>query len=1170
MATFSQTSVGVTLQYPSGEPAAGATITAKLNAADVQDRAGFVVPHDAKADADGQGHASLSLWPNTQGYAGTSYTIRVRDTDGRTLMSGTIVVPNEDSARLSDLWETKPDDAIALTQRLVDRVQEDMTRAEAAQKATASNLEQTTADRKSASSSASAASDSADAASDSASAAQQSEISTNESEQIAKQKAQQATSARDSAKRALRNTEDARDSTLDARDTATENATRAENRANAADADADASRASSSASSASNSASAAGDSATKAGSRAERAESQAELATSKANAAKQSANSADSAAGNAGDSADRAKTQADRSKKQADRSETQADRAASEVENTLAKYGIGGNAKTRRTSAFNIDQLRNATAEYSILDDAGVTPWGQQTLYLGVQIAVHESQVYALQTVSSMNGLSLAVRDYTDSWSDWDVLLDNGLVPPGKVPDYDASHITSGVFDPARIPNLDAAKIATGVLAVARIPELPAGRITSGQLAAARIPGVDASKVVTGTFAVERIPALPAKRITSGVLDKQRIPELPAGRIASGTLALERLPKLPASQVTSGKFDATRIPALDAGKIKAGKLAADRIPKLPAARIASGQLDPARIPKLDAVKIGSGTLASELIPTIPPERAGAEPAGTVSAALEDYQTAEQAQSARQSLMADHMSAADPHSQYAFGDNLVLNAAFAVADGSDLPMGWTVTNGAIREWQKGHYALSFDTSAADDAPGASHAVQYGELYDGRTLRYALDVDVSDGEPLVLQGLLSNRYTLRRPGGSARISVDHAVSVDDPASFGLTLDTRVIAETGWFSGTTGPSARYGHQAATDGRYLYVFGGRSDDDMDWWNQSSALGDFWRYDPLADSWSELTVPDDGPPVISGGVMVYHDGALYLIGGTPYRQYTVDGPNGAYAAAWCCDLSDHSWTQLADMPKAQFWMGADVIGDRIIVCGGYCDDNANDNADTQTDVYAYSITDDSWKHIGTTPYKANNPAVVRVGEKIYMHAGYDGAYLASLYVGTLNGDSISWAQLNDGPLARTTVAVADDERHDRFYVFGGNTDNGLTSNVAIYETDSGHWSSLDNPAMNPLRFLKARMVQGRFVVFGGYDGSAASNAVWQFRSFIGYSDGESITLPDGDTCPLPVPDVGTVTLARPQLAPSERFGPYTTGGPLAASVLALRSEVDALQGTTA
>ena len=53
-----------------------------------------------------------------------------------------------------------------------------------------------------------------------------------------------------------------------------------------------------------------------------------------------------------------------------------------------------------------------------------------------------------------------------------DVAANTGVLDVARIPDLDASKITSGVFDAARIPELDAARVASGVFDPARIPVL--------------------------------------------------------------------------------------------------------------------------------------------------------------------------------------------------------------------------------------------------------------------------------------------------------------------------------------------------------------------------------------------------------------------------------------------------------------------------------------------------------------------------------------------------------------------------------------------------------------------------------------------------------------------------------------------------------------------------
>lgn len=68
-----------------------------------------------------------------------------------------------------------------------------------------------------------------------------------------------------------------------------------------------------------------------------------------------------------------------------------------------------------------------------------------------------------------------------------------------------SSNVLYGEFDDARIPNLDASKITTGTLGVAQIPSLSASKIASDTLEVDRIPNLNASKITAGTLPSTRL-----------------------------------------------------------------------------------------------------------------------------------------------------------------------------------------------------------------------------------------------------------------------------------------------------------------------------------------------------------------------------------------------------------------------------------------------------------------------------------------------------------------------------------------------------------------------------------------------------------------------------------------------------------------------------------------
>jgi hypothetical protein len=211
-----------------------------------------------------------------------------------------------------------------------------------------------------------------------------------------------------------------------------------------------------------------------------------------------------------------------------------------------------------------------------------------------------------------------------------------GVLDPARLPGFadavaalttlDAGSVTTGVLAPERIPILDARKIGSGVLAPERIPELDASAIRTGVLAVEVIPELDASAIKTGLLAVSLIPGLDASVLTSGTLSSERlpilrrenVPGLDASQITSGTLALDRMPQvaLDAAMIVSGVFAEERLPALDAAKVISGVLAADRVPPLDASKIASGLLSADRVPNIDASKVSSGVLSTSRIPAL--------------------------------------------------------------------------------------------------------------------------------------------------------------------------------------------------------------------------------------------------------------------------------------------------------------------------------------------------------------------------------------------------------------------------------------------------------------------------------------------------------------------------------------------------------------------------
>ena len=98
-----------------GGPVAGARILAKLDQTEIYN--GFVVPEEVEVLADQNGVATLHLWPNALGVAGSKYRVRAWNPDtGSKFLDTTISVPNTNSS-LEQILVQEPYPAIDASER---------------------------------------------------------------------------------------------------------------------------------------------------------------------------------------------------------------------------------------------------------------------------------------------------------------------------------------------------------------------------------------------------------------------------------------------------------------------------------------------------------------------------------------------------------------------------------------------------------------------------------------------------------------------------------------------------------------------------------------------------------------------------------------------------------------------------------------------------------------------------------------------------------------------------------------------------------------------------------------------------------------------------------------------------------------------------------------------
>jgi N-acetylneuraminic acid mutarotase len=123
-----------------------------------------------------------------------------------------------------------------------------------------------------------------------------------------------------------------------------------------------------------------------------------------------------------------------------------------------------------------------------------------------------------------------------------------------------------------------------------------------------------------------------------------------------------------------------------------------------------------------------------------------------------------------------------------------------------------------------------------------------------------------------------------------------------------------------------------AVADG-WLYVYGGHCARTHQY-SRKSALGTFHRLrlsDPKA--WDELP----SGPALQGLGLVAHNGMIYRIGGMESRNEEGESADN-YSVAVCSRFNPNSqkWESLPDLPAARSSHDAVVVGDKLVVVGGW------------------------------------------------------------------------------------------------------------------------------------------------------------------------------------------------------------------------------------------
>lgn len=204
-----------------------------------------------------------------------------------------------------------------------------------------------------------------------------------------------------------------------------------------------------------------------------------------------------------------------------------------------------------------------------------------------------------------------------------------------------------------------------------------------------------------------------------------------------------------------------------------------------------------------------------------------------------------------------------------------------------------------------------------------------------------------------------------------------------------------------GTTGRQSAVGFAA---GQYGYIGTGRN------LETPTILQDFWRYDPVNDSWTQ---------VASFGGVARYAASCFVINDTAYVGLGCDdySPYHFLNDFWKYNQGNNTWTQVANFGgNARYTAPAFAIGTK-----GYVGTGWDQVTPWYDDFWEYNSLTDTWVQKANFPGGARQQGVgFAIGSFGYMGTGWVSSSSADFYKYDPSLDS--WSQIANLPTAGTSM----------------------------------------------------------------------------------------------------------------------------------------------------
>jgi len=175
-------------------------------------------------------------------------------------------------------------------------------------------------------------------------------------------------------------------------------------------------------------------------------------------------------------------------------------------------------------------------------------------------------------------------------------------------------------------------------------------------------------------------------------------------------------------------------------------------------------------------------------------------------------------------------------------------------------------------------------------------------------------------------------------------------------------------------------------------------------------------------------------------------------------------------------------WTLESRSPTARSRPAAGVVGNEIVLAGGYVPARGEDGGPYRASrrVDAYRPSADRWRSLPGLPAARARAAGASTGRELYVVGGLDQAGRLRREAFVLRAGR--WHRLPSAPEARAAAGAAIVA--DKLYVVGGYAHGGLVRRMLVLDLRTKRWSLAPGP--RPRRHLGVAAVRGRIVALGG------------------------------------------------------------------------------------